>query len=325
MLPQRGYLKGDIIMATFFQRLFTALFFLFKHKWLLLVAIISLTLITLAAGKIYQDWDDDPDRGAIAIDDGAFGESYPTPIYLKQGWSKTDSLWFYNTTQGSALLPYDFFVVLEEENSSALLRSNKNIDKYRYLPQKPTFFNPDGFPVGFAKETYQGKDYVGYTCAACHTSQVNYTDKSGKTTAIRIDGGPTMADMVGFLHDLEKSMRATLDNDAKKQRFIDNVLALDNDYDDADEVIASLEGWTKTRRLYNTINHSHIKYGYARLDAFGRIYNRVLQHMINKPQLANAMQLAITPTGKRILTNTQIENVLKDIGENIIVDISNSA
>jgi len=307
-------------MATFFQRLFTALFFLFKHKWLLLVAIISLTLITLAAGKIYQDWDDDPDRGAIAIDDGAFGESYPTPIYLKQGWSKTDSLWFYNTTQGSALLPYDFFVVLEEENSSALLRSNKNIDKYRYLPQKPTFFNPDGFPVGFAKETYQGKDYVGYTCAACHTSQVNYTDKSGKTTAIRIDGGPTMADMVGFLHDLEKSMRATLDNDAKKQRFIDNVLALDNDYDDADEVIASLEGWTKTRRLYNTINHSHIKYGYARLDAFGRIYNRVLQHMINKPQLANAMQLAITPTGKRILTNTQIENVLKDIGENIIVD-----
>ena len=249
-------------------------------------------MIALAIGKIYQDWDDDPDRGAIAIEDGAFGESYSTPIYLQQGWSESDSLWFYNTTQGSALIPYDFFIVLENEKSQALLRSNENIDKYRYLPQKPTFFNPDGLPVGFAKETYQGKDYMGYTCAACHTNQVNFTGKDGKTMAIRIDGGPSMADMVGFLAALEKSMQATLNDKDKKQRFIDNVLALNNDYDEADEAIAGLEQWTKTIRLYNTVNHSHIKYGYARLDAFGRIYNRVLQHMINKPQLAHAMKIS---------------------------------
>ncbi|MCZ6526831.1 MAG: di-heme-cytochrome C peroxidase, partial [Gammaproteobacteria bacterium] len=248
-------------MATFFQRLLTAIFYLFKHGRLLLITLVSLTLLSLAITKMYQGWDDESDRGAIAIQDGAFGESYPTPIYLEQGWSAADSLWFYNTTQGSALLPYDFFVVLEQENSQELLRSNNNMDKFRYLPQKQTFFNPDGFAVGFTRDSYQGKDYVGYTCAACHTNQVNYTNKEGLTTAIRIDGGPAMADMVGFLAALEKSMRATLDDTVKRQRFVDNVLALKNDYDESDEIIASLEEWTQTRRLYNTINHSHIKYG----------------------------------------------------------------
>jgi hypothetical protein len=302
-------------MATFFQRFLAAIFFLLQNKWRLLGAIILLMLISLAVGKTYQGWDDDPDRGAIGIENGAFGESYSTPVYLDQGWSASDSLWYYNTTQGSALMPYDFLVVLEQEKSEERFLSNENVDKYRYLPQKPTFFNPDGFPVGFVKDTYQNKDYVGYTCAACHTGQVNY-----KGQAIRIDGGPAMADMVGFLSLLEKSMQATLDNDDKKQRFVDKVIALDNDFSSADKVIASLEEWTKTRRLYNTINHSHIDYGYARLDAFGRIYNRVLQHMINKPQLANAMKLVVSPTGKRVLTNAEIDKVLDGVGENIIVD-----
>jgi len=313
-------IQGIIVMATLFQQFFSAIFFLFKHKRLLLVGIILLPLIALAVGKMYQRWDDDPTRGAAAIKDGAFGESYSTPVYLDQGWSAADSLWFYNTTQGSALIPYDFFVVLEDEKSQALLRSNENMDKYRYLPQEPSFFNPDGFPVGFVKETYQGKDYMGYTCAACHTSQVNYTDKEGKTTAIRIDGGPSMANMVGFLTALEKSMQATLNDNDKKQRFIDKVLALNNNFHKPDDVIVSLAQWTKTIRLYNTVNHSHIKYGYARLDAFGRIYNRVLQHMINKRQLANAMRLVVSPTRNRILTDVQIDKVLEDIGENIIVD-----
>lgn len=274
-----------------------------------------MAIIALIIGKTYQGWDDDPARGAIPIENGAFGDNYSTPTYLEQGWSANDSLWFYNTTQGSALLPYDIFIALEQADSNSLFRDNKNIDRYRYLPQKPTFFNPDGFPVGFVKETYQGKDYMGYTCAACHTGQVNYNGQ-----AIRIDGGPAMADMVGFLSGLEKSMLATLNNQDKNARFVDSVLALNNDFSTKEEVIESLQQWTRTIRLYNTVNHSHIDYGYARLDAFGRIYNRVLQHMINKPQLATAMKLTVSPTGKRILTNQQIENVLEGIGENIIVD-----
>ncbi|MGS2718147.1 di-heme-cytochrome C peroxidase [Eionea flava] len=302
-------------MATLFQRLFAAIFYCLKNIKLLLVIIVVLMIAALIVGKIYQGWDDDPDRGGIPIENGLFGESYSTPVYLDQGWSANDSLWYYNTTQGSALLPYDFFLALEQENSDTLFRDNQNMDRYRYLPQKPTFFNPDGLVVGFVKETYQGKDYMGYTCAACHTGQVNYQGK-----AIRIDGGPAMADMVGFLTGLEKSMQATLTDEDKKQRFVEKVVSLNNDYSNEQDVMASLAEWTRTVRLYNTVNHSHIDYGYARLDAFGRIYNRVLQHMINKSQLATAMKLALSPTGTRILTDQQIDTVLEGVGENIILD-----
>lgn len=302
-------------MATFFQRIFAAIFSILKHAKPFIIVIVSTLIVLLIIGKIYQNWDDDPDRGAIPIENGAFGESYSTPVYLDQGWSASDSLWYYNTTQGSAVMPYDFFVVLEEAKSDDLFRSNKNIDHYRYLPQKATFFNPDGLPVGFVKESYQGSDYIGYTCAACHTGQVNYQGK-----AIRIDGGPAMSDMVGFLSDLEKAMTATLTDDVKQQRFADKVIALNNDYSSKQQVVDDLAQWTKTIRLYNTVNHSHIDYGYARLDAFGRIYNRVLQHMINKQQLKNAMQVVMSPTKNRILTDQQIDKVLHGIGENILVD-----
>ncbi|AWB65746.1 ribonuclease E [Saccharobesus litoralis] len=307
-------------MATLFQNLLTALYHLYKRKWLILGIVIGAMVLALIGGKIYQNLDKDQDRGAIPIENGAFGESYQTPIYLEQGWSEADSLWFYNTTQGSGLMPYDLFIALEQADSQELFRSNANMDKYRYLPQKPTFFNPDGLPVGFVKDTYQGRDNIGYTCAACHTGQVNYTGKDGKTTAIRIDGGPAMADMVGFLTALEKSLQATLEDSAKQQRFVKNVIALNNDYSNQDQVLTELEQAAKTIRLYNTVNHSHIDYGYARLDAFGRIYNRVLQHMISKPQLARAMSLVTAPGGRRILTDAQINNVLAGIDENIIVD-----
>lgn len=100
------------------------------------------------------------------------------------------------------------------------------MDRHRYLPQKKTFFNPDALPVGIVRDTYGDKDYVGYTCAACHTGQVNYKGK-----AIRVDGGPAMADMVGFLKELENALEATLKSadEAKNRRFVEKVLALKND------------------------------------------------------------------------------------------------
>ncbi len=302
-----------------FKLILVGAFFFVRHhsKTLsyLFLLIVAIMLVTLAIGKAYQHWDRDPDRGAIGITGGLFGEDYDTPVYLDQGWSEADSLWFYNTTQGSALLPYDLFLVLEQDNSEELFRSDLNIDRYRYLPQKPTFFNPDGLPVGFVKETYKGHDYMGFTCAACHTGQVNY-----QGTAIRIDGGPAMADMVGFLHGLDKAMFTTLEDDAKRERFVQRVLALRNDYRSADAVLEDLELWGNRIRMYNTINHSHIEYGYGRLDAFGRIYNRVLQHVLNHNDMRDILLNVTSPTGRAILTPEEVEQVLEGIDQTIIRD-----
>lgn len=292
-----------------------------RNLWWLTKLLIILAIpmgISLLIGKIYQTWDDDPERGAIAMESGAFGENYTTPIYLDQGWSANDSLWYYNTTQGSALMPYDFFIALEQADSTELFRANSLIDKYRYLPQKPTFFNPDGLPVGFVKESYKGNDYIGYTCAACHTGQVNY-----KGAAIRIDGGPAMADMVGFLNDLQKSMEIALVDGEKNQRFVAKVLELNNTYSSAEDVQADLKRWARKIRLYNNINLSSVDYGYARLDAFGRIYNRVLEHVISRRQLRDVL-LGVTKAGDddtNLLTPVQVDKVLEDISETIIGDL----
>src|SRR5262245_23771314 len=234
-----------------YRLVFNVLRFLKRFPYfvpLILLAIPVSAFGGIVYAKIYQNWDQDPDRGAIAIASGAFGESYSTPRYLEQGWRPQDSLWFYNTTQGSALMPYDFFMVLEQADSDEPFRSIKNVDRFRYLPQKATFFNPDAMPVGFVKETYRGKDYIGYTCAACHTGQVNY-----KGQAVRIDGGPSMADMVGFLTELEKAMKAA-QSGAKSDRFVRAVLERKNDYKNAKEVVDDLQHWTHTVELYNGVN-----------------------------------------------------------------------
>lgn len=340
------------IIGTALYYLFYGLSKLAKFKsvfvigfWLFVAVILS----SLLGLKWYQhNWDDDPDRGAIAmLENGGHGENYKTPIYLynkdtgkpDQNWNASDSLWFYNTTQGSGLIPYDFFLVLEQANSDELFRSDENMDRLRYLPQKPTPFNPDGLPVGFVKDTYRGgmkwyqafskgRDYVGFTCAACHTSQVNYTDPTTPdepATAIRIDGGPAMADMVSFLEELEAAMTASLTGE-KRDRFIENVLALENDYSSSEQVLKDLNKWTDIILAYNTINDSHVAYGYARLDAFGRIYNRVLQHVIGTEQLRQTLAMAIIPeTGKRILSPDQLDLVFKDIPTSVIVSDEDAA
>jgi hypothetical protein len=283
-----------------------------KVKLFLLVTI----TIIFASGKIYQRWDTEAVRGAVAINDGDFGENYSTPIYLDQGWNESDSLWFYNTTQGSGLMPYDFFLALEQADSAELFRANKNMDKFRYLPQKPTFFNPDGLPVGFVKDNYAGMAYMGFTCAACHTGQVNY-----KGQAIRIDGGSSMADMVGFLTAVEKSLTQTRTDPQKRDRFVKAVLALDINYSTANEVLEDLKKWGDSITLYNSINQSQLNYGYARLDAFGRIYNRVLQHMINKSQLGLALLQITRRDDTRLLTREQVDAVLEGVNETIIGDV----
>ena len=284
-----------------------------KRLALVLIGVIGVMAISLAIGKAYQRWDDDPDRGGMAISDGQFGEDYSVPVYLDQGWNEADSLWFYNITQGSALLPYDFYLSLEMENSEQLIRSPDVIDAFRYLPQKPTFFNPDGLAVGFVKDNYKNKDYMGFTCAACHTGQVNY-----QGTAIRVDGAPAMADMVGYLTAMEKAMKQTLQETNKQKRFVDRVIAQKNDYKKEADVLTDLKTWTNTLELYNTVNHSHIDYGYARLDAFGRIYNRVLQYIPNRDNVFDTLTAVLGADGNYLLTVDQAHKVLEGINETII-------
>ncbi len=265
-----------------------------------ILLLIVFLLLTAGGSRIYQYWDSDPDRGATTVKQDEFGDSFEKVTYLPQGWDAADSLWFYTTTQGSDLLPYDFFMALEQANKKEAFSSSENMNHFRYLPQKATFSNPDALPVGFVKDSYRGKNYIGYTCAACHTGQINY-----EGTGIRIDGAPASADLDGFMSSLSKALKATADNADTRKRFIAQVLKRNGDYDSEAEVEADLKKYNQRIAEYNIINRSKTPYGYARLDAFGRIYNRVLEHVLDAKQLRKILQ--------ETLTEEELKTVLKNV------------
>ena len=269
-----------------------------RRTAIFLLAFLALVTVWTTIGvlsRMYEFRDDDADRGAATVKINKFGDSFSKTAYLAQGWSESDSLWFYNTTQGSNLLPYGFFLVLEQADSQVLFRSNENINRYGYLPQNPTISNPDGLPVGMVRDEYRGKQFMGFTCAACHTTQINYGG-----VGIRVDGGPANSDMETFMVDLAKTMYATLDNPGKRSSFVANVLK-QGSYDNANDVLTDLEKYAQRIKTYTIVNNPRdtkrplTHYGYARLDAFGRIYNRVLEHIMSAQQLRELLAETLSP------------------------------
>lgn len=271
-------------------------------RWRLLFIPLLISIVLPACATLS---DDDLERGATIVKQDIFDDSFTTIKYLDQGWGPADSLWFYNTTQGSNMMPYDFFLELEQVGKSEPFRTYENMNRYRYLPQKASTNNPDALPVGWVKDDYKGKNYVGLTCAACHTGQINY-----QGIGIRIDGGPAGADMETLMKDIVHAMQTTLNDEAVRNRFIRNVLARGN-YTTENEVLNDLKKYYQRLETYTIVNRSSTHYGYARLDAFGRIYNRVLEHIINERELRELLR------DRRIMrddgmTEEELNSILQD-------------
>lgn len=288
------------------------------------LALAAVVIVANYIANIWAFWDDAADRGATVVENDVYGDVARQIRYLDdidgdsdgQGWKPKDTLWFDSVTQGSDLLPYDFFLVLEQPNGQ-LFRSNEHMNNaYRYLVRKPTSSNPDGLPIGFAKDNYQHKDFLGYTCAACHTNQINY-----KGIGIRIDGAPAMADMDTLLTDLAKALARTQTDPSVQARFVKNVMAL-GDYGSEDEVKADLQKYALRLATYRIVNRSNTHYGFARLDAFGRIYNQVLQYVLTAPDVDAAVSELIAE--KRIdpadLKAVGFLDILKELWKKPVLD-----
>ncbi|MXS82395.1 di-heme-cytochrome C peroxidase [Nitrosomonas oligotropha] len=278
-----------ILKSTWFYRLPKKLLFFFtacitfyeSYNALKVAAIFFSILITplWIQATLIPEPDMDSEINAAIVSQDSFGDNYTEIRYLNQNWQPEDSNWFYNTPIGSNLMPYDFFMVLEKEGGGELFRSNENMNFYRYLIRKASSGNPDGLPVGWVKSDYKGQKYIGLTCAACHTGQINYNG-----VGIRIDGGPSIADMENCIIGLAKALQYTSNNEETKKQFVKNVLARGH-YKSETEVLGDLVKYEQQLINYITINRGPTPYGYARLDALGRTYNRVLEHLISENEL----------------------------------------
>lgn len=305
------------------QKICIQMFYRLGRNWhkiaLLLLLIFVVGLVTVYSSVWSQKlWERaNKEEVAAIVNPDPLGDHFDKIKYLEQGWNNADSLWFYNTTQGSDLLPYDFFIALEQAGNEKLFRDNENMNRYRYLPQKNTSDNPDGLPVGMVADTYKHKKYMGFTCAACHTSQLNYNG-----TGIRIDGGQAAADMDSFMKDLEAALAETSKDEAKRTRFVQTVLNRGN-YGNEQEVVGDLKTFLQRISVYNFINRSPVKYGYGRLDAFGRIFNRVLQHVVTEDELRTMLKdtlsadelTTVLPGFEKVLNDQNREHIIDHLVE----------
>jgi len=185
--------------------------------------------------------------------------------YLAQNWTNEDREYFFFADQGSRLIPYDYFLYLEQADSNNLFRSDANMRRLGLIPAQKSKNNPDAFPIGLTRNG----DYMGPTCAACHTQQVTY---QGET--IHIDGGQSFIHLNQFLGELTAALKATLTQPDKFSRFQQQVLGKKASEKEIEALRVSLNNIYEKREAHMQHNHADIVAGYTRLDAFGAILNQ---------------------------------------------------
>lgn len=221
--------------------------------------------------------------GACAAVTSAAASEVQETHYLAQGWDHQTRQQLSFTSFGSRLIPYAWFVALEQADNPALFRDPAHMSALGFIVATPDEYNPDGLPIGVVRDKDKKYgDYVGLTCAACHTGQVMISGRR-----IRIDGGQALIDFSGFETALVAALAATLADKEKFSRFHSHV--------NAAQTTVSTSLTTQTlqvllqerlqqlqQRLAN--NKTDVPYGHGRLDAFGQIFNAIAVEALKMPE-----------------------------------------
>ena len=102
-----------------------------RHTGIFLIVVLSLVLGLLSVGK-------------------AFGSNKGIH-YLDQGFDEETRQTFYHAPQGTRLLPYSWFLALEQAKNNNRFLDDENLRQLGIIPDHNTLKNPDQLPVGFAK------------------------------------------------------------------------------------------------------------------------------------------------------------------------------
>ncbi|MGH9629680.1 MAG: di-heme-cytochrome C peroxidase [Bryobacteraceae bacterium] len=207
-------------------------------------------------------------------------------VYLQQGWNAEERQQFYHTAQGTRLLPYEWFMALEQPclklTACEPFAANTYLGRFGFLQGQPDpKLNPDGLPVGFARQerfydpvTKQTYPVVGLTCAACHTGELHY----GKY-AVRIEGGPAMIEISEFQKALGIALGLTQKFPFRFGRFADKVLGPGASEEKKQALRARLDRSLETALAELKATDQAKIYvnpaGFARTDALTRIGNQV--------------------------------------------------
>jgi hypothetical protein len=105
-----------------------------------------------------------------------------------QDWSERDRQDWYHASAGTQLIPYDWFIALQDE------RAEKAFTATGIIPDPA---HADRLPVGLSEPKAQGasSSHTGLNCAFCHTTELTYRNER-----IRLDGGPSLQYNQQFLN-----------------------------------------------------------------------------------------------------------------------------
>ncbi len=203
--------------------------------------------------------------------------------YLDQGWDPELREAFYYTPQGSRLMPYKWFLALEQAGNEQRFSNPDNFARYGYLlpSDGPSTLNPDGLPVGFVKGEFDEPrlgQWLGLTCAACHTNDVSY---QGHT--IRLDGAPALADFHSFLSELAAALAATRLDKPKFARFAANVFGHVPTPDEEQQLFEDFSEYAVAMEEQIQMRTPPLAAGPARTDALGQIINTLAVSNLHEP------------------------------------------
>ncbi|MEP3279870.1 MAG: di-heme-cytochrome C peroxidase [Stappiaceae bacterium] len=270
---------------------------------------------------------------ALDCDSGSFEGAFDTEVVVPQNLNCDDRQAYWFTDQGSQIIPYLWFLNLEQADSTEKFSSSSNMDRLRYLPQKPTALNPDGLPIGFTLGKAEGNisyrwisdRWLGMTCSACHTGQVEYQGDK-----FLIDGAPTMGDFETMFGELATAMQATLEDDDKFDRFASGVIADSKSRDihgtkRKSKLRRQLRKMTTIRDEWNKRNKGDTAYGHGRLDALGAIFNETAVTALGVPENRKSANAPVsypfvwdTPQHDKVQWNGSIPNEkLGSLGRNV--------
>jgi mono/diheme cytochrome c family protein len=223
---------------------------------------------------------------ALALCVGGASARADEMVMIDQGWSVKQKVEWYTLTQGSRLLPLSWFRALEQPGSTKLFLERDYIEGFRYLPHASA--GAGRLPVGFTIDTQDDSDlgitqlrwkegqssreaWMGLNCSACHTSEITYKGKR-----MRLEGGATLADAQRFIDELNRALVETRDNAEKQDRFAKVVLKGAYTRTNRRMLKQELERYVAWQQQLEKANATPLRYGFARLDAFGFIFNKIL-------------------------------------------------
>jgi mono/diheme cytochrome c family protein len=242
-----------------------------------------------------------------------------TPVrFADQGWNLEQArTWSYGT-QGSRLLPLSWFRALEQPASEDPFASPGFLERFGYI-RAPVEFQT-ALPIGFAVDAqrdnhlkntrlrwFRGQadreEWLGFTCAACHTGMI----ETGSNRVL-IQGAPGMGDFQSFVGAINLSLRQTAEDAGRFDRFAAKVLAGRDNADNRRRLRTALRQLLAYQTEVARINQVPNAYGYARVDAFGYIFNKTLQSANANPVSGNPPTAPVSyPFLWDIHTHTRIQ------------------